>query len=248
MAEQSSSGIDERKLEQLVAKLREGLGAELVSVILYGSAATGDHHSRFSDLNVLCVLRQITPSQLAATEPVFRWWQGQGNPSPLLLTEHEVETSTDCFAIEFHDIREHHRILHGADVVSGLTIDNRFYRAQVERELRSKLLRLRQKASAVLSDRDVLRRLLIDSVSSFCVLFRHALLLSGVEGDARKRGVIERASRHFGLDGTPFLKLLDLREERVKPKEVDPGPLLAQYLVEIGKVIDAVDRLEEQSS
>ena len=125
---------------------------------------------------------------MRATEPVFRWWREQGNPSPLLLTEHEVQTSTDCFAIEFHDIREHHRILYGRDVISPWKSIDSFYRAQVEHELRAKLLRLRQKASGILSDKDVLRRLLVDSVSTFCVLFRHALILHGVEAPRRRSG------------------------------------------------------------
>src|ERR1700674_3634551 len=99
-------------LDQIVEKLRTALDTSLVSVVLYGSAATGDRHEKFSDYNILCVLTKITPAELAAVEPVFRWWLEQGNPSPLLLTEHELETSTDCFAIEFHDIREHHRILY----------------------------------------------------------------------------------------------------------------------------------------
>jgi len=240
MAVEKTSG----KTDQLVEKLKAALGADLVSVVLYGSAASGDYHPRFSDLNVFCVLARLAPEQLAKSEPVVRWWQGQGNPSPLMLTEHEVVTSTDCFPIEFQDMKRHHRLLFGRDVVSGLEIDGRFYRAQVECELRSKLLRLRQKAAAVLSDKDVLRRLMVDSLSSFCVLIRHSLILAGGEGDGRKRDVIERAGGHFGLNPGPFLTLLDLREERVKPKEVDPGPLLAAYLNEIGKVIDAVDALE----
>ena len=128
-------------LDQLVEKLRQALPEDLISVVLYGSAVVGDHDEKFSDYNVLCVLNRLTPAQLGATESVFRWWRGQGNPSPLLLTKHEVETSTDCFAIEFHDIKEHHRILHGADLVSSLTIDRCFYRSQVEHDLRAKLLR-----------------------------------------------------------------------------------------------------------
>jgi hypothetical protein len=232
------------KVEELVDKLQKALAVDLVSVILYGSAVSGDHQAKFSDVNVLCVLRQITPAQLGASESVFRWWREQGNPSPLLLTEHEVATSADCFPIEFHDIQREHRILYGADVVSGLQIDDAFYRAQVEHELRAKLLRLRQKASGILSDKDVVRRLLVDSISTFCVLFRHALILHGMDGAGRKREVIERAANRFGLNATPFLTLLDLREERAKSKDVEPVPLLAEYLGEIGKVIDAVDLLE----
>lgn len=232
-------------LDQLVEKLRKALGPDLISVVLYGSAAVGDYHEKFSDFNVLCVLRQITPAQLSSTGPIFRWWREQGNPSPLLLTEHEVRTSTDCFAVEFHDIKEHHRILHGADVVSSLEIETCFYRAQVEHDLRAKLLRLRQKASGVLADKTVLSRLLVDSVSTFCVLFRHALILHGVEAPALKRDIIDRVHQQFGVDSSPFHALLDQREERRKPKEIEPVSLMASYMMEIGKVIDAVDVLEK---
>jgi hypothetical protein len=231
-------------LDQLVEKLTKGLGSDLVSVVLYGSAAVGDNDEKFSDFNVLCVLTQITPAQLGATEAIFRWWREQGNPSPLLLTGDEVRTSTDCFAIEFHDIREHHRILYGADVVSSLEIDRKFYRAQVEHDLRAKLLRLRQKASGILSDKDVLRSLLADSISTFCVLFRHALILCGVDAPARKRDIIEHARERFGIDPAPFTSLLDRREEKIKPKEIEPVALLAAYMKEIGKVINAVDILD----
>ncbi len=190
-------------LDQLVQRLKQALGDRLVSVILYGSAAIGDQQKGYSDTNVLCVLSEITPRELAATAPVFRWWREQGNPAPLFLTRHEVETSTDCFAIEFHDIREHHKMLFGEDVVGGLQIDDSFYRAQVEYELRSKLLRLRHKAAVVLTERHLLSRLLADSVSTFCVLFRHALILHGVEAPAGKRDAVAKASAFFNIDAGP---------------------------------------------
>jgi hypothetical protein len=235
----------DKVLNQLVEKLQRSYGERLVSIVLYGSAADGDHHPKYSDFNILCVLSAITPREMRESEEVFRWWREQGSPSPLLLTENEVATATDCFAIEFLDIQHQHRVLHGKDVISGLSVDRSFYRAQVEHDLRAKLLRLRQKASGMLSDADLLRRLLVDSVSTFCVLFRHALALSGVEAAPRKREIIERARDHFALDALPFLKLLDIREERIKPRDVEPVALLRSYLEGIEKVIDAVDRLEK---
>jgi predicted nucleotidyltransferase len=230
-------------LNHLVEKLRKALGDHLVSVVLYGSAATGDHREKFSDYNVLCVLNVIGPGQLRATEPIFRWWRELGNPSPLLLTEREVRDSTDCFPIEFHDIREHHQILYGSDVVSDLTIDDAHYRGQVEHELRAKLLRLRQKASGILSDKDVLRRLLVDSVSTFCVLFRHALILSGEQAPVRKREIMGRTRESFGIDAEPFELLLDLRDRKPGARVEEPEALLARCMTEIEKVIDIVDRL-----
>ncbi len=230
-------------LDQIVERLRKALDSNLVSVVLYGSAASGDYNEKFSDFNLLCVLTRITPAELRAVEPVFRWWRDKGNPSPLLLTEHELETSTDCFPIEFHDIRDHHRILYGPNLVEALEIDRSFYRAQVECQLRTKLLRLRQKGGGLLSDKDALRRLLAESVSTFCVLIRHALLLDGVTATIHRRAIVEAAGRHFGIEAAPFLTLLDLREEKVKAKEVEPEPLFGRYIIQIEKVIDAVDVL-----
>src|SRR5690348_11763607 len=89
----------DKVVTQLVDKLKKAFGDRLVSIVLYGSAAGGDHHPKFSDFNVLVVLSAITPREMADSEEIFRWWREQGSPSPLLLTEHEVTNSTDCFAI-----------------------------------------------------------------------------------------------------------------------------------------------------
>ena len=233
----------EQKLQDLVDSLRKAHQDRLVSVILYGSAASGDHHGEFSDLNVLCVLTRITPAELAASEPIFKWWQ-DGNPTPLLLSEEEVRTSTDCFPIEFHDMQERRRVLFGADVIEKLEIDKTFYRAQVEHELRAKLLRLRQKAAGVLGDKPALLRLMMDSVSNFLVLSRHALLLSGIATGWQKR----EAARNLAalqVDASPFDTLLDLRERKKKTGDVDVESLFANYLKQIETVVAHVDRIEK---
>jgi len=234
----------EQKLQELVDRLRKAQRDRLVSVILYGSAASGNHHGEFSDLNVLCVLTRVTPAELADAEPIFKWWRAQGNPSPLLLSEEEVRDSTDCFPIEFHDMQERRRVLFGPDVVEKLVIDKTFYRAQVEMELRTKLLRLRQKAGGVLSDRQALLRLMIDSVPNFLVLSRHALLVSGQAASQQKRE-IARELTAIGVDVFPFDTLLDLREQKKKASQVDPEALFESYLRQIETVVAHVDQLEK---
>lgn len=236
----------ERLLAELVEKLQKLHGPALVSVVLYGSAALPEGKDRFSDFNILCVLDQVTPKELAASEPVVRWWREMKNPAPVLLSLEELRTSTDCFPIEFHDIRERHRILFGEDVVAALEIDDSFYRAQVEHELRAKMLRLRQKAAGLLSERDLLLRLMAESISTFCVLFRHALRLAGEEPKFAKREVVAAVRDRFRVDARPFETLLDLREEKIKPKAAGPAAALFEaYLAGIKVVVDAVDRIEK---
>ena len=234
----------EDKLQELVDRLKHPLRERLRSVVLYGSAASGEHKEHFSDLNVLCVLTRVTPAELADSAPIFEWWRKLGNPSPLLLSEEELRTSTDCFPVEFHDMQERRRVLFGPDVIQELVIDRTFYRAQVEMELRTKLLRLRQKASEVLFDKPALMRLMIDSVPNFLVLARHALLLSAVASGWRKREIV-RHMPDIGADGTPFDILLDLRDQSKLARDVDAEALFASYLKQIEALVGHVDRLEK---
>ncbi len=234
----------DKKLVQLVEAAQKALGDRLVSVILYGSGAGADHHQKFSDLNVMCVLTGISAREIADAEPIVRWWRKEGHPSPLLLSEEEVRTSSDVFPIEFHDMLEQRRVLHGRDVIEGLEVERMFYRAQVEHDLRAKLLRLRQKAAAVLTDRDALLRLMLDSVSTFCVLIRHALLLAGVATGTSKREVCSHM-REIGISPTPFETLLNIREGATSEKSVTPPALFEEYLAAVGVAVQFVDRLEK---
>ena len=238
----------QKQLDQLLSKLKAAYGERLMSVMLYGSGATGELHNVYSDLNILCVLAEITPTELAASETIFRWWRDLGSPSPLLMTPEEIRTSADSFPIEFHDIKEKSRLLHGTDLVTAVVIDDRHYRAQVEYQLRSKLLRLRQKAGGIYSRKDLLLHLMAESVSTFCVLFRHALRLSGGQPDWTKHQIVDQTQARFGIAPECFHKLLDLREGKVKEKDVDAHALLGPYLYQIEEVIRVVDQLGRHES
>ncbi len=233
----------EKRCAELVERAGKTFGSGLVSLILYGSGARGDHDGS-SDLNVLCVLERLTPKELGQAEPIFRWWRGLDNPAPLLLSAEEVKTSTDCFAMEFHDIKEVHRILTGADVVADLAIDDTFYRGRVEFEVRSKQLRLRQKAAGVLSDAELLIKLMTESVSTFLTLGRHVLRLAGVEAPTQKREIAGAMEKAFRIEAGPFYTLLDLREGKSKARGLDAASLFAGYLQQIELLVATVDRLE----
>jgi hypothetical protein len=226
-------------LEQLVAKLEGAFSGRLVSVVLYGSAAAEADRDRLSDFNVLCVLKDITPRELAEGEPVLHWWTQQGNPPVLLMSEEEVYRSADSFPIEFHDMQRRRRVLFGLDVIADMEVHDTHYRAQVEHELRTALLRLRQQGAAVLSDPKELLALCAASVSTFCVLGRHVLVLMGQTPPAQiphdRRGVA--AMLKMEILGT----LLDVREGKAAAVGA-PVDLFAEYLVSIGRLIDIVDR------
>jgi hypothetical protein len=236
------------ELKELVEKLTHAYQDRLVSVILYGSGAAGNHDANFSDLNVLCVLKQITPREMGEGEPILRWWRGRGHPSPLLMTEEEAHNSADSFPIEFRDMQDHRKVLQGVDVIAHLNVDTKHYRIQVEHELRAKLFRLRQQGAQVLSDPAALLKLCVDSVATFCTLGRHALLAGGTEVIGR-RDAVHRMQEKLAVTSSPLDLLLDLREGKTSADRVletnDSVDLFAQYLEFIRKMVEYVDRMED---
>ena len=234
----------EEQLSELVEKMKAAFGDRLVSAILYGSAATGDWNEQSSDLNVLCVLQRISPQELSQSEAVFNWWRNKGNPPPLLLTAEEVRTSTDCFPMEFHDMQEHRRILFGTDVIQDLNIDWSFYRAQVEHELRTKQIRLRQMAAAVLSKSERLTKLLTDSISTFSVLGRHALILSGHEAHFKKDEIIVALEHTMKIQLAGARAILAVRVAGKGRGAVEPVSMLEAYLSEMDALVRFVDKLD----
>lgn len=234
------------ELKELVSKLERSFHDRLVSVILYGSAAVEDQQSKFSDLNVLCVLKTITPRELGEAEPVLKWWSERNHPTPTLMSEEEVHRSADCFPIEFRDMKDRRKLLYGPDLIADVKVDGKYYRAQIEHELRAKLFRLRQQGARVLSDPVALLNLCLDSVATFCVLGRHALVAGGVHAKTERRAVVHQISNTLRMDVTPFEILLDVRGGKAGVDPGDPGELFARYLDCIRRLIEYVDRLDPE--
>lgn len=229
-------------VDRLVEKIKSAFGADLRSVVLYGSAAAGDFHPQHSDLNVLCVLHRLGVGQLERGNEVARWWIKKGHPAPLLLTEEEIRSSADVFPIEFYDIKMQHKLLHGDDLFATMIVPMERHRIQLEHELRSKLLRLREQYMASHHSQRALQQLLLASVSTFGALFRHVLVVVGQPAPAKKREVFDALAAAFGLDASPFLALLDIRQTGRSFPLAEGRALFENYLAQVERVIEELDR------
>lgn len=233
----------EKQLAELISRATAALGDRLECILLYGSAARNEFDSGHSDLNILILTRQLDRQTLALAAPLFLWWLGLANPQPLLFTLEEFRRSTDAFPIEIKDIQVAHRLLHGANPLDGLIVNREHHRAQLEHELRAKLLRLRQKAIPILDDRNALLRLMGDSVTTFLLLMRHAMLLSDLNPPPSRRDLIAAAHNAGFIQPGCFIKLIDLREGKLSPKSTDSVQLFEDYLKQIQTLVASVDAL-----
>src|SRR5215471_9938024 len=200
-------------VDEFVTRVREAGGTNVESVILFGSAVAGDFHEGLSNVNLLCVLRDSSFQSLQALTPVAKWWDKQRQPPPLCMARREIERSTDVFTIELLDMKQHHRILFGQDVLSGLQIPMDLHRVQVEYELREKLLLLRQHVLMESESDGRLWEVILRSAPSFATLFRHALIALGDTSRGTRREAVMALSQRLGLASSALLQVLDVREK-----------------------------------
>jgi hypothetical protein len=235
--------VPEKTINDFVSRLRAAAGANLESVILFGSAVAGDFHPEFSNVNLFCVIRDSSFAALQSLAPAAKWWNAQKQPPPLFMTRDEIEHSTDVFTIELLDMQQHHRVLFGEDVVQGLSIPANLHRLQVEYELREKLALLRQHLLLASGNDSRMWELLLRSVSSFATLFRHSLVVLGHDAPVGKREAVEALSKQIGFDASGILQVLDVRARKSDRKKFSVTEVFSRYLAALEQVAAAVDRM-----
>src|SRR6266542_1408100 len=182
--------INPRILTQPVGDLHSAHGENLVSVVLYGSAAAGDHTQLRSDHNVLIALNRITSEDLRLAQAPMREWQRLGQPLPVYFTVTELKDAADVFPIEFLQMEKARKVLYGRDPFEFVDVSRANLRHQTEYELRTKLIRLRRLYIPASVSVEKLSALMSDSLASFAALFGGLLILMGQEPPITKPDTI----------------------------------------------------------
>lgn len=232
--------------EDFIEDLKKTHGDNLRSVILYGSAATGEFKPFESNYNLLVALERITPEDLRNSHSAVREWVRLGHPVPTYFTVEELIDSGDVFPIELHFMERARKVLYGEDVLAHVEISDENLRHQLEYELRSNLLRLRKRYIEVSTDGGRLAELMSASIASFAADFRAVLLLKGAEPPVSKREILKETASAVGIAGSSFEKVLAIRENGSKERMdvIAANELFAEYLEDIESVIAAVNVLE----
>ena len=232
--------MEQPALRRLVQGLIEALGPRLRSVVLYGSAARGDFHEGTSDLNVLLVLEDLDPATLETLSPSVARWCAKGHHAPRLFSPALIAESADVFPSEFLDIRAGRLVLHGDDPFARLEVRGASLRLQCERELREKMMRLREGYVECHARARDLSWLLTDSYTSFLALFRGCLRLLGGEPPAGSREVVAAFCERAGLDQAPFEEVARLK--RGESAGADLKTIFSRYYEQLTKAVRTVDR------
>jgi predicted nucleotidyltransferase len=229
-------------LEQLVEQLRAAYGTDLESVVLYGSAAAGEHIPKRSDYNVLVLVDSLSMQKLRAAAAVAQAWAEAGNPAPMTLTTREWRGSSDIFAMEYADILERHKILYGESPFDGMQVDLADLRLQLEHEAMGKLLRLRQGVLAAGGDGRRQLELLTASLSTIMVIFRAVVRLHAATPPTDNLTLSKAVAEYAGFEPAPFERVIRHVRGEQKVAADDAGTVLGGYIGGMEKLVEHLDR------
>jgi len=228
---------------EIIDEYRNKFGDDLISIILYGSATGSDYRPGKSDINFMIVLSENGIESLEKALIIIPKWHKRKVATPLCLTELYVETSLDVFPIEYLNFQRNHILVYGKDILKDLSFNAEFIRLQCEREIKGKLLLLREAYLETAGKGRALRDVIGQSIQAFLAIFDALLYLKEKEIPSEKREVIRATCETLDLDVSLFEKLLDIREQKIKPAESEIKSIFQDYLKEVRKLSKIVDTL-----
>jgi len=222
--------------------VRNVLGSEFISAYLTGSVLTRAFDPRRSRVNILIVAQRLDTALLVPIARAIPATRRAPHFDPLFLSRRQIEKSLDVFPIEWIEIQERHLLLAGEDVVDRLQVARTNLRLQLEHELRSKQIQLRQTLLAAARKPAVLERTLAGAASSFAALFRSLLRLRGEEPPAEAARVYERVAEVFQLDAAGLMVPHNVRHSG-SGKRAEIPARYRSFLAELDRLIEAIAEL-----
>ena len=236
---------------EIIADYKEVFGNDLISIILYGSATGQDYRPGKSDINFLIVLTEEGIQGLERAFEIVRRWRKRNVATPLFLTEHYLETSLDAFPIEYLNFQRNYVLAYGRDVLKDLSLDREFVRLQCEREIKGKLLLLREGFLETSGKGRALKELVGNSIPALVAIFEALLYIRGKDIPLERREIIRATAEILDIDSALFERLVQIKAEEVKLSDQEVMRLFKGYLREMRKLSSLVDALggeDEQGS
>lgn len=230
-----------KDLERFIRGLSDIYKDDLVSVILYGSLASGEFSSKHSNVNIAIVLNDTTLNNIAKISKLLNFKRYR-RFNPIFLTGDYIRRSSDVFPIEFLDMKENHILLYGKDVLKDLDVDMRNLRFQCEQELKAKLINVKRLYLRIL-DRSALQNLLFRSLTSVLHILRNSIRLKGRAPSYSKEDVLKEVAGEFRIDLVNFNRILAAKNRNLSLRYKEVDLLFQAFVKDLEKITDIVDRL-----
>jgi hypothetical protein len=229
---------------QITDTYKNIFGDSLISIILYGSASSSDYLPGKSDINFLIILSDDAIDNLESALNEVSRWRRRKVATPLFMTKAYITSSLDSYPIEFLNIKRNYLLVYGEDVLAEMTFDPHDLRLQCEREIKGKLLLLREGFLETDGKKKKIRELIGSSITAFISIFSGLLHLKGIAIPDAKREIVTLVAREFSIDHDPFIKCMDIKTAKKDYSTDETRLIFKAYLAEVRKLWEIVDKLE----
>ena len=234
----------EEMFSEITDDFKKVFGEDLISIILFGSGTGDDYLPGKSDLNFLIVLSEEGIDNLDRAINVVSKWKKRNVIIPLFMTKSYIDSSLDSYPVEFLNMQKNYITVFGEDVLKELSFEHSLLRLQCERELKGKILHLREGLLETEGKDKKIRNLIKISLTAFISIFKALLYLVEAEIPREKRGVIKSVAGEFGINAAVFLKCADIKEDKGNFSSSEIKDIFKTYLMEVRKLSGIVDKLE----
>lgn len=241
------TGISPALTEKVSPFFSEILGkydANIHSMYLVGSVLTADYIEKVSDINSVIVLKEMDLSFLDFLAPMGKKHRKKGISAPLLITPDYIQKSLDVFPIEFMNFQLNHHTLVGDDLLVDLQIDRGDLKRQCEREVKGKLIWLRQAYISSMGDRRMLADNIIRQFTGYMPLFRGLIQLLGENPPVNHHDVVLALSRLTGTETDIFEDTFAMKKKLFKPTFEQLHTLFEKYYQATERLLEVVYGIE----
>jgi len=213
------------------------------SIHLTGSALTEDFNPHASDINSIIVLNQMDLKFLENFAPLGKKFGKKQIASPLIMTQDYIASSLDVFPVEFLTIKLLHHTVFGQDILQDLEIHHSDLRHQCERELKVKLIELRQGYLSSLGNKKFLADGFIRSFSGYIPLFRGIIVLFGKTPPKENEEVLSALQDASGVNLDVFKKVLKAKKDKTKLSIETLNSIFEDYyraIEQLGNITDEI--------
>ena len=164
--------------------------------------------------------------------------------APLIMTPDYIKDSLDVFPIEFLNIKILHYTVFGEDIFDDLEINPSDLRHQCERELKVKLIGLRQGYLSSSGNAKILTEGFMNTFAGYIPLFRGIIVLYDQQAPKDYNKVLTTLQEMSGVNTAVFRTVLNLKKEREKLSIQKLNTLFEDYYEAIEKLGDLVDAIK----
>ena len=133
----------EHGLNEFAASARSAFGPDLVSIVLYGSAAEGRLRAS-SDVNTITVVKSFSSDMAHAISPAIALLAAAIRLETMFVLESEIEQTVNAFPVKFADIRHRMRLKTGNDPSAHIETPRGMLVGRLRQALLNTVLRKRQ--------------------------------------------------------------------------------------------------------